>query len=99
MLVLTITLSACATKPETSNIIRSHSDNTKALGDEWDEGKQMVIKGKKLIKKGKEQIDDGNANLKKGTDMLEQGKKKMTKSEFEFNKLLQQKTINNPELY
>ncbi len=87
---LALSASACSVTSEVENPILMHSENTKALGNAWKEGRDMVDEGNGLIEKGRSQIEEGEDNLGRGQDMVEQGEAQMRASEAEFEKIVNQ---------
>jgi hypothetical protein len=96
---LPLVLVGCAHSPTVGDNMITSSQQTKELGNNWNQGTKLIangealqVKGKNLITKGDEQLTEGRAVITKGEDMVRdgrnqvlQGHKLQQESELSFN--------------
>jgi len=74
-----VLLSSCATEKRMTvgDKMISQSTNTRDLGEQWNKGNAMVIKGETLKKEGTELVKEGNDRVKQGEDKITEGERIM----------------------
>lgn len=85
LLSLAFVLTACATTPPSvGDKMRDQGLEAKELGEQWNEGTNLIAKAKKLKSQAEKQIENGEEDLRKSDSMLQTGQKLVLNSEKAF---------------
>lgn len=80
MVASVLILAACSTpEPTLGDRIKSESNSLKEIGDAWNKGEAMVLKGNKLIGDGQKLVDAGERKVEKGQDVVDDGQSMLSK--------------------
>lgn len=73
--ISTLMLPACSTSEATfGDKIQSESAAMQAIGEDWNKGAAMVLKGQDMIAEGNELVEDGEELIEDGEDLIDDGK-------------------------
>ncbi len=88
-------------KPTLGDAMLQEGASAEQLGNQWNEGSALVIKGEKMKKKGQEkideayeEIDEGKALISKGDRLINQGEKMIRDSESAYKLKFPNKTLS-----
>lgn len=89
LLAATATLSVgCSSGPPTfGERLSSQGGEIRAIGERWQEGREMIETGRERVERGQRQIRDGNENIEEGRDLIAQGEDMVRESEAEYRRV------------
>lgn len=73
LLCLSMIMFGCATTPTLGEQMVAQSEGGTDLGQQWNEGQQLLRKGEKMTARGEEKIADGKKKLRRGEDDVHEG--------------------------
>lgn len=77
--MLFVCLAGCSQPPSVGDKMLEHSQRSKAMGEQWKKGENLVKKGKALEEDGASLITRGNKQINKGKKLISNGEKQVQK--------------------
>ena len=68
-----LALSACASRGNFGQQVRTEGAATMLIGDSWEKGRKNEQKGEKLVKEGEDLVRRGEKNVRQGENMIAEG--------------------------
>jgi hypothetical protein len=83
LLILSFTLfvAGCSKQNSVGDKMITQSENTRVLGEKWNDGKQQVLEGQELIAEGNMLKKQGALKISEGTDKYNKGQMLVKSSE------------------
>jgi hypothetical protein len=80
-LVAALSVGCAATPPTVGDKMIAQSKDTRDLGKQWQNGKDLVARGERIKADGMDIIATGDAKVKEGERLIAEGNKMMSESE------------------
>ncbi|MES2663369.1 MAG: hypothetical protein V4629_08730 [Pseudomonadota bacterium] len=87
-------VSGCSSAPSLGDKMGLTGTNANELGEQWNEGHEMVLDAAELKQEGYEEIKSGNKKVAKANEMSLEGKQIMSESEAKFGEMFPGQSLN-----
>ncbi len=77
-------ISACSHNPSVGEQMIHQGKDTEAMGEKWEDGNELVKKGRTKVKKGENLMHKGQSQADEGKTMIRKGNVKMKNSKTNF---------------